>query len=156
MFEGDNISIESGETVSEATSRAAAANNYSTSDFGRRIDILIHNSCYKSRNEYSCIEFKRQDAAMGLLTMQQSKNIRLNGATLTDLRAKASADDMFIIYMDFWGADGYIVGLTLFENVHLADQISSVHMPVSLIELEDFRSTLKYLYKWRQNILHQS
>ncbi|CEP14842.1 hypothetical protein [Parasitella parasitica] len=156
MFEGDNISIESGETVSEATSRAAAANNYSTSDFGRRIDILIHNSCYKSRNEYCCIDFKRQDAAMGLLTMQQSKNISLNGAILNDLRAKASADDMFIIYMDFWGADGYIVGLTLFENVHLADQISSVHMPVSLIELEDFRSTLKYMYKWRQNILHQS
>ncbi|CEP13431.1 hypothetical protein, partial, partial [Parasitella parasitica] len=156
MFEGDNISIESGETVSEATSRAAAANNYSTSDFGHRIDILIHNSCYKSRNEYCCIEFKRQDAAVGLLTMQQSKSIRLNGAILNDLRAKASADDMFIINMDFWGADGYIVGLTLFENVHLADQISSVHMPVSLIELEDFRSTLKYMYKWRQNILHQS
>ncbi|CEP13064.1 hypothetical protein, partial, partial [Parasitella parasitica] len=100
--------------------------------------------------------FKRQEAAMGLVTMQQSKNICLNGAILNDLRAKASADDMFIIYMDFWGADGYIVGLTLFENVHLADQISSVHMPVSLIELEDFRSTLKYMYKWRQNILHQS
>jgi hypothetical protein len=36
----------------QATSRAAAANSHSTSDFGRRIDVLIHNSCYGIRNEY--------------------------------------------------------------------------------------------------------
>ena len=103
IFQGDNISIESGETVSEATSRAAAANSHSTSDFGRRIDVLIHNSCYGIRNEYCCIKFKRQDAKTGLFTFQQSKNIRINGAILNDLIAKTNADDIYLIYMDFWG-----------------------------------------------------
>ncbi|KAI7887742.1 uncharacterized protein EV154DRAFT_520189 [Mucor mucedo] len=57
--------------------------------------------------------------------------------------------------MDFWGNDGYIAGMKLFENVHLVDKISSIHLPVHLIELEDFRSTIKYLHQWRQRILHQ-
>ncbi|KAL7322214.1 hypothetical protein PS15p_211868 [Mucor circinelloides] len=70
MFQDHNISIESSETVSDATSRAAAANDCSTSDFGRRIDVLVHNSCYGIRNEYCCIEFKRQDAKTTLLTCQ--------------------------------------------------------------------------------------
>ncbi|KAI8636634.1 hypothetical protein BD408DRAFT_448273 [Parasitella parasitica] len=101
--EGDNISIESGESLSEATSRAAAANSHSTSDFGRRIDVLIHNCCYGIRSEYCCIEFKKQDAKTGLLTFQQSKNIRINGAILNDLIAKANAEDIYLIYMGFWG-----------------------------------------------------
>ncbi|GAA5796915.1 hypothetical protein HPULCUR_002293 [Helicostylum pulchrum] len=58
MFEGHNISVVSGETVSDATSRAVAAND----------------SCYNTRNEYCCMEFKRQDATTGLLTCQQSKS----------------------------------------------------------------------------------
>ncbi|KAI8637279.1 hypothetical protein BD408DRAFT_447745 [Parasitella parasitica] len=136
IFQGDNISIGSGEIVSEATSRAAAANSHSTSDFGRRID--------------------KQDAKTGLLTSQQSKNIRINGAILNDLMAKTNADDIYLIYMDFWGADGYVAGLKLFENVHLVHQISSIHLPVNLIELKDFRATIKLLYQWRQHILHQS
>lgn len=103
MFQDHNISIESGETVSDATSRAAAANDRSTSDFGRRIDVLVHNSCYGIRNEYCCIEFKRQDAKTGLLTCQQSKSIRINGAILNDLIVKTNADDIYLIYMDFWG-----------------------------------------------------
>ncbi|KAI8053571.1 hypothetical protein BDF21DRAFT_169170 [Thamnidium elegans] len=156
IFQGDNISIESGETVSEATSRAATANSHSTSDFGRKIDVLIHNSSYGIRNEYCCIEFKRQGANTGLLTFQQSKNNRINGAILNDLIAKTNADDIYLIYMDFWGADGYVAGLKLFENVHLVHQISSIHLPINLIELEDFRATIKLLYQWRQHILYQS
>ncbi|KAI8983788.1 hypothetical protein BDB01DRAFT_850445 [Pilobolus umbonatus] len=156
MFQGHNISIQSGETVSCATLRAAAANDHSTSDFGRRIDVLVHESCYGIRNEYCCIEFKRQDAKTRLLTHQQSKSIRINGAILNDLIAKTNADDIYLIYMDFWGNDGYIAGMKLFENVHLVDQISSIHLPGNLIELEDFRSTIKYLYRWRQHILQHS
>ena len=156
LFQGHNISIVSGETVSEATLRAAAANDRSTSDYGRRIDILVHDSCYGIRNEYCCIEFKRQDATAGLLAHQQSKSIRINGAILNDLRAKTNADDIDLIYMEFWGVDGYISGLKHFEDVNLVDQISPIHLPVSLVELEDFRATIKYLYKWRQHILHQS
>jgi hypothetical protein len=156
MFQDYNVSIESGEIISDATSRSASANDRSTSDFGRRIDVLVHNSCYGIRNEYCCIEFKRQDAKTRLLTCQQSKSIRINGAILIDMIAKTNIDDIYLIYMDFWGNDGYIAGMKLFENVHLVDQISSIHLPVHLIELEDFRSTIKYLYQWRQHILHQS
>lgn len=155
LFQGHNISIESGETVSDSTSRAAAANDKSTSDFGRKIDVLVHNSCYGIRNEYCCIEFKRQDAKAKLLTYQQSKAIRINGAILTDLIGKAK-DNIYLIYMDFWGNDGYIAGMKFFENVHLVDQISSIHLPVNLIELEDFRSTVKYLYQWREHIIFLS
>lgn len=139
MFQDHNISIESGETVSDATSRAAAANDRSTSDFGRRIDVLVH--------KYCCIEFKRQDAKTRLLTCQQSKSISINSAILNDLIVKTNADDIYLIYMDFWGNNGYITGMKLFENVYLVDQISSIHLPVNLIELEDFRPTIKYLYR---------
>ncbi|KAI8885209.1 hypothetical protein K501DRAFT_180462, partial [Backusella circina FSU 941] len=149
-----NISIESGATISEATLRAA--NDHSTSDFGRRINVLVHNSCYGIHNEYCCIEFKRHDAKMGLLTCQQSKSIHINGAMLNDLIAKTNVNDIYLIYMSFWGTDGYIAGLKLFENVHLVDQISSIHLPANLVELEDFRSTIKQLYQWRQHVLHQS
>ncbi|RCH84461.1 hypothetical protein CU097_003285 [Rhizopus azygosporus] len=65
------------------------------------IDVLVHNSCYGIRNEYCCIEYKRQDATMGLLTRQQSKFIRINGAILNDLAAKTNADDTYLIYMEF-------------------------------------------------------
>ncbi|KAI7905112.1 uncharacterized protein BX663DRAFT_415688, partial [Cokeromyces recurvatus] len=71
--------------------------------FDHRIDVLVHHSCYSIRNEYCCIEFKRQDARMGLLTCQQSKSIRINGAILIDLIAKTNADNIYLIYMDFWG-----------------------------------------------------
>lgn len=40
MFQDHNISIESGEIVSDATSRAAA-NDRSTSDFGRRMFMIL-------------------------------------------------------------------------------------------------------------------
>ncbi|KAG1151367.1 hypothetical protein G6F37_008644 [Rhizopus arrhizus] len=115
------------------------------------IDVLIHNSCYGIRNEYCCIEFKRQTAKTGLLTFQQSKNIRINGAILNDLIARTNADDIYLIYMDFWGTDGYVAGLKLFENVHLVHQIGSIHFPVSLIELKDFRATIKLLYTIPRN-----
>lgn len=93
---------------------------------------------------------------MGLLTRQQSKFIRINGAILNDLAAKTNADDTYLIYMEFWGVDGYITGLKRFENANFVDQISSIHLPVNLIELEDFRATIKYLYQRRRHILHQS
>lgn len=85
MFQDRNISIESGEIVSDATSRAATANGRSASDFGRRIDLISRNFCYGIRNEYICIEFKRQDAKTSLLTCQQSKSTRINGTILNDL-----------------------------------------------------------------------
>ncbi|CAO3685412.1 unnamed protein product [Rhizopus stolonifer] len=156
LFQGQDISIESGETVSEATLRAVAANNCSTFDFGRRIDVLVHNFCYGIRNEYCCIEFKRQDATIGILTHQQSKSIRINDAILNDLIAKTNADDIYLVYMEFWGVDGYITSLKRFEDVNLVDQISPIHLPVNLVELEDFCATVKYLYQWRQHILHQN
>lgn len=156
MFQGDNIFVKSGETVSDATSRAAAANSHSISDFGRKIDVLVHNSCYNIRNEYCCIEFKRQDAKTKLLTYQQSKSIRINDALLNDLNAKINGNDIYLVYMDFWGTDGYISGLKLFQNAYLVDQINTIHLPIDLIELEDFRSSLKYLFQWREHILHQS
>ncbi|KAG1049824.1 hypothetical protein G6F43_007869 [Rhizopus delemar] len=156
LFQGYDISTESGGAVSESTVRAAAANDRSTSDFGGRIDILVHNSCYGIRNENCRIEFKRQNASTELLTRQQSKSIRINGAVLDDLIAKTNADDMYLIYMDFWGVDGYIAGLKRFENINVADHISSVRLPISLVELEDFRTTVKHLYQWRQHVLNQS
>lgn len=70
----------------------------SASDFGRKIDVLVHNSCYGIQNEYCCIEFKRQDAKAKLLTYQQSKAIRINGAILTELIGKAK-DNIYLIYM---------------------------------------------------------
>ncbi|OAD73135.1 hypothetical protein PHYBLDRAFT_168488 [Phycomyces blakesleeanus NRRL 1555(-)] len=119
MFQDHNISIKSGEAVSDATSRAIAANNCLTSDFSLRIDLLVHNPCYNIHNEHCCIKFKRQDARTGLLTSQQSKSIRINGAILNDLIVKTNADDIYLAYIDFWGSDGYIAGMKLFENLAL-------------------------------------
>lgn len=58
--------------------------------------------------------------------------------------------------MEFWGVDGYISGLKRFKNVYLIDQITPIHLPISIVELEEFRSTIKHLYRWRQHVLHHS
>ncbi|KAI9279168.1 hypothetical protein BY458DRAFT_564905 [Sporodiniella umbellata] len=42
------------------------------------------------------------------------------------------------------------------DNVHFIGQSSSTHLPIRLIELENFYSTIKDLYQWCQYILHQS
>lgn len=52
------------------------------------------------------------------------------------------------IYMDWWETSGYMIELVKQEDYFIAHHISSLHIPNSLIELGEFKNTLKYLFKW--------
>ncbi|KAI9258403.1 hypothetical protein EDC94DRAFT_495349, partial [Helicostylum pulchrum] len=139
LFEGLEIEIRSGENISQSTCYATSANDCIDSDFGRRIDILVSNTRYNVLTEYCAIEFKKQSATSRLLKHQQSKNIRINGSILNDLLSKSKEGDLYLAYMDWWGIDGYMAGISRYQNINIVDQINTMHIPVNCIEIEVFR-----------------
>lgn len=156
LFEGYDIEIRSGENVCQSTCTVISTNDSIDSGFGRRIDILISNARYSVETEYCAIEFKRQAADKRLLSHQQSKNIRVNGSILIDLSAKCKDNDIYLVYMSWWGAGGYIAGISRYNDINIVDQIATLHIPVDCIEIDDFRDTVKYLYRLREHIPKQS
>ncbi|KAL7320067.1 hypothetical protein PS15m_003136 [Mucor circinelloides] len=54
--------------------------------------------------------------------------------------------------MEWSGPTGYMAELFKFEDVYVAHHIAPLHLPLSLIELDDFRSDLMLLYKWRDHL----
>lgn len=156
LFEGFDIKIRSGENVCQSTCNAISTNDTIDSGFGRRIDILMSNVRYNVTTEYCAIEFKKQAADRRLLSHQQSKNIRVNGSILNDLSAKCKDNDIYLVYMDWWGVDGYIAGISRYNDINIVDQIATLHIPVDCIEIDDFRDTVRYLYRLREHILKQS
>ncbi|KAI7898443.1 uncharacterized protein BX663DRAFT_258038 [Cokeromyces recurvatus] len=62
----------------------AIINEYDKTEFGRTIDVLIHQTHYEHEIELCGIEFKTQAANDTLLQYQQSKNIRTNATMLND------------------------------------------------------------------------
>lgn len=58
--------------------------------------------------------------------------------------------------MDWSGPLGYMVGLFKFQDVYVVHYIAPLHLPLSLIELDEFRSDLTFLYKWRNYLTESS
>lgn len=53
--------------------------------------------------------------------------------------------------MDWKERIAYIAQLFYFQGAVVAHQIDSLYIPKLLLELDDFRSTLKRLYKWKEH-----
>lgn len=151
-----NIEIDDGETVSDASRRMAIINNYDKTEFGRRIDVLIHQTQYEHEIEFYGIEFKTQAGSDTLLRHQQSKNIRINATMLNDVIGITKDKCVSNAYMDWQETSGYMVQLYKQKNYFVTHHIFSMHIPSSLLELDYFRTTLKYLYKWRCQLLKSS
>lgn len=120
-------------------------NEYDSTEFGRRIDILIHQTQYEQEVELCGIEFKTQLANDTILQYQQSKNIRINATMLNDNVEITKDVQVSNIYMDWWGTSGYMIQLFKQEEYFFAQHISSLHIPTSLLELNDFKTTLRVL-----------
>ncbi|KAI8084081.1 uncharacterized protein B0P05DRAFT_445455, partial [Gilbertella persicaria] len=99
--------------------------------------------------EFCGIEFKTQAANDSLLQYQQSKNIRINATMLKGITGITKDHCISNIYMNWWDTNGYIIQLFKQKDYFVAQCISSMHIPSSLLELDDFRTTLKHLLKWR-------
>jgi hypothetical protein len=60
------------------------------------------------------------------------------------------------IYMDWWGNVGYLSRIYKYGGSFVSHHLRSLHIPSSLHKLNDFDSTLKALYFWRDHILSSS
>ncbi|KAL9536579.1 hypothetical protein MBANPS3_012546 [Mucor bainieri] len=86
LFKGTGLEVIDGEHVPSSTQRMSIINQSDT-EFGRRVDLMVYESCGPDEIEYSSIEFKTAHANTKLLDYQQVKNIRINTAILNDLIA---------------------------------------------------------------------
>lgn len=151
-----DIDVDDGENVSNSTRRMAILNQYDEKGFGRRIDLITHEYHSSHDIEYCGIEFKKESVNTSLLQHQQSKNIRINGTILNDSILLTKDLSQGCIFMDWFGPTGYMVELFKYKNCHVAYHISSLHLPTTLLELDDFRETVKHLYKWKTKLVEVS
>lgn len=92
--------------------------------------------------EVCSTEFKKSTASTTTCNRQQSKNIRINSAIAYNVN-NITKKNLPIEYMDWKGRIGYIAQFLYFQGVAVAHQIDSLYIPKLLLELDDFRSTLK-------------
>ncbi|KAG0163098.1 hypothetical protein DFQ30_000739 [Apophysomyces sp. BC1015] len=148
LFEDENdVAIYDGETISQASQYIQLLNEDDT-DTGRRIDLLSKTKYNDTVIEVSSTEFKRLTASTTTCNQQQSKNIRINSAIANNIY-NITKKELDIQYMDWRGRIGYMVQLFYFQGVIVAHQFDSLYIPKMLLELDDFRSTLKCLYAWK-------
>lgn len=153
---GSGIDMIDGECVPESTKRMSILNQYDAAQLGRRADILIYESYQSVDIEYAVVEFKTHSASESIQEYQQAKNIRTNATILNGFISLTKDATRGCVYMDWSGQVGYMVELFKFEDVYVAHHIAPLHLPLSLIELDEFRSDLTLLYKWRNYLAESS
>ncbi|KAL9545353.1 hypothetical protein PS6_008268 [Mucor atramentarius] len=121
--------------------------------FGRRIDLIL-----AAKNlELSTSEWKREKTSAAKCLQQQSKNIRMNKAILTNLLHlpfdESDRDRVFTVGMDWVGPMGYMLAVKQVQDVYVAKPISMLLMPRYLDELPSFKESLNCLYAWRNHHL---
>lgn len=57
------------------------------------------------------------------------------------------------VNMNWRRPSGYMVQLYKYQGTYIAHHVASLHILLALMELDDFRYTLKYLYKWHQHLI---
>lgn len=72
---------------------------------------------------------------------------------MNDLIAITNEESTTTIYMDCFGATGYMVELFKHKDYYVAHHLASSHILGSLLELEEFKVTLKHLYSWCKYLL---
>ncbi|KAG1457229.1 hypothetical protein G6F46_007358 [Rhizopus delemar] len=149
LFEDENdVAIYDGETISQASQYMKILNE-DEADSGRRIDMLSKTKYNDTVIEVCSTEFKRLTASTTICNRQQSKNIRINSAIAYNIH-NITKKELAIEYMDWRGRIGYMVQLFFFQGVVVAHQVDSLYIPKLLLELDNFRSTLKRLYTWKE------
>ncbi|KAG0757608.1 hypothetical protein G6F62_007207 [Rhizopus arrhizus] len=149
LFEDENdVAIYDGETISQASQYMQILNDDET-DSGRRMDMLSKTKYNDTVIEICSTEFKRLTASTTISNRQQSKNIRINSAIACNIH-NITKKELDIEYMDWRGRIGYMAQLFFFQGVVVAHQIDSLYIPKLLLELDNFRSTLKRLYTWKE------
>ncbi|KAI8877116.1 hypothetical protein K501DRAFT_157250, partial [Backusella circina FSU 941] len=144
LFEDENdIAIYDGETTSQASQHMEILNE-DEADSGRRMDMLSKTKYSDTVIEVCSTEFKKLTASTTICNRQQSKNIRINSAIAYNIY-NIIKKELAIEYMDWKGRIGYMVQLFSFQGMVVAHQVDSLHIPKLLLELDNFRSTLKRL-----------
>ncbi|CAO3667493.1 unnamed protein product [Rhizopus stolonifer] len=128
----------------------AIFNDYD-STFGRRSDTLVVGS---QNDELSNIEFKKAAAQDNLVNHQQSKNIRINSCILNQVNLMTDSTDNTILYYDFIGRRGYLAQLFQYEDVYICQKLQSITIPACMLELELFRSSLKFMFVWKYHMIN--
>ncbi|CAO3662931.1 unnamed protein product [Rhizopus microsporus] len=149
LFGDENdIDIYDGEKISQASQNMKILNQ-DEADSGRRMDMLSKTKYNDTVIEICSTEFKRLTASTTICNRQQSKNIRINSAIAHNIHS-ITKKELAIEYMDWKGRIGYMAQLFFFQDVVVAHQVDSLYTPKLLLELDNFRSTLKRLYTWKE------
>ncbi|CEP09524.1 hypothetical protein [Parasitella parasitica] len=155
MLKNSSIDIVDGETTCKASKTVAKNHENIYGDtiplnrgFGRRIDLLL-----SSKNiELSTNEWKRKKIALEQLITQQTKNIRMNKAILSELHKlpvqERDAKHLYTMSMDWVGSKGYVFAIKKIADIYVAVYLKPLSMPDYLFQLPEFLETLDALYSW--------
>ncbi|KAG1052339.1 hypothetical protein G6F43_005512 [Rhizopus delemar] len=148
LFEDENnVAIYDGETISKASEYMKILNE-DEPDSGRRMGMLSKTKYNDTVIEVCSTEFKRLTASTTICNQQQSRNIRINSAIAYNIH-NITKKELAIEYMDWRGRIGYMAQLFFFQGVVVA-HLDSLYIPKLLLELDNFRTTLKRLYAWKE------
>ncbi|CAO3630884.1 unnamed protein product [Mucor hiemalis] len=138
----DEVVVYDGETVSEASRNVKILDDEDEVESGRRIDMLSKTKYNDTVIDLCSTEFKKLTASVTTLNRQQSKNIRINSAIAHNIH-NITKKELDIEYMDWKGRIGYMTQLFFFQGVIVTHQIDTLYISKIMLELNDFRSTLK-------------
>ena len=150
VFTGSGLFALGGEGTSQSTKRMAIFNDYE-STFGRRSDTLIIGT---QNDELANIEFQKAIVQDNLVVHQQSKNIRINSCILNQVNLMTDTTDNVIMYYDFIGRSGYLAQLFVYDDVYVCQKVQSITIPARMLEMESFRSSLQYLFVWKNHLIN--
>ncbi|KAI8138208.1 hypothetical protein BJV82DRAFT_632136 [Fennellomyces sp. T-0311] len=154
LFRWTAVKLVDGEHTSDSTRSIRQYNdivygmNSGAIVMGRRVDMLVQSG--KREVELSSMEIKKPITPPSLIVDQQCKNLRTNGAILSQLQ-RIGLNRQFdrVVAMDWVGTVGYLYLLVDINNVYFAYQIGVLILPKSCAELRNFDKTLKLLFAYQ-------
>jgi hypothetical protein len=155
LLENEDITAYDGETFSTATKFMQILDE-NEENSGRRIDLMTKTKYNQVNIELCAIEYKILNANDNVFMQQQSKNMRTNSCILGNINNITKKSTSNILYMDWKGRQGYLAQIFRFKDVMVSQYVDSLYIPKELMELDDFRITLRYLYLWRDNMIKLS
>lgn len=150
LSDGESVCASTRDTV-----RSIIDEDEST-EFGRRIDLLVNCSRLGVTVELCSIEFKKQDASTSVVNQQQSKNARINSCILSSINTLLRSNHNQVLSFDFVGSTGYMTQMFYYEDVIFSQKIADICVPTDIFELDALRNTLKYLYLWKSYLVQLS
>ncbi|KAG0184925.1 hypothetical protein DFQ28_010230 [Apophysomyces sp. BC1034] len=125
----------------------------SESSFGRKIDLLIKYG-ENQELEISSNEFKKNGVTPAMATVQQCKNLRVNGTILDALqRLNARKPVKQVVAMDWLGYVGYMFTLLDINGVYFGEKIGVLLLPKSVMDLRSFINTMDILFCYKRFVI---